>query len=179
MTSVHEVKEHVNCKHVQYCLWFRDFLTVNGEDILDVTFLRDEAWFHLSRYFHSHNSDVWSAFIPHEIMETPLHDQDFCVWCMMSQIWIIGFIFFEDTIISECYCELIQLPRFPSLSLREFYLWEAMKASVYKDSPCSHHHLKEAITIFIRNIPHAELVHVFANKIKWVNTCLSACRAHF
>jgi hypothetical protein len=39
ITSMHEVKEHENFKHVQYRKWFQEFLTASGEDILDVTFL--------------------------------------------------------------------------------------------------------------------------------------------
>jgi hypothetical protein len=49
----------------------------------------------------------------------------------------------------------------------------------YKDNPHSLQHLKEAIANFIRNIPHAELVYVFANKIKWKDACLQAHVAHF
>lgn len=52
----------------------RDFLTTNGKDILDITFLNDEVWFHSSMYINSQNSCVWSAFKPYEIMDTPLHD---------------------------------------------------------------------------------------------------------
>jgi len=40
-----------------------------------------------------------------------------------------------------------------------------MKSVVYKDNPCSVHDLKEAITYFIRNISHTELVQLFASKI--------------
>jgi hypothetical protein len=43
--------------------------------------------------------------------------------------------------------------RLPDLGSTDFYLWGAMKASVYKDNPRSLRHLKEAITYFIRNIP--------------------------
>jgi hypothetical protein len=54
-----------------------------------------------------------------------------------------------------------------------------MKASVYRDNPHSLSNLKEAISNFIRNIPHAELEHVFTNKIKREDASLQACGAHF
>jgi hypothetical protein len=77
----------------------------SGEDILDVKFFfANETWFHLSSYISSH---MWSATNPHEIKDTPLHDQKVGVWCAMSQNWIIGPMLFYDTIISECCCEMI------------------------------------------------------------------------
>jgi hypothetical protein len=44
---VNKVKEK-NVKRAEYCRWFRDVITDNGEGILAVTFFTDEAWFHLS-----------------------------------------------------------------------------------------------------------------------------------
>jgi hypothetical protein len=54
-----------------------------------------------------------------------------------------------------------------------------MKSAVYKENPHSLHDLKEAIMYLIRNISHTELVHVFTNKIKWVDACPLACGGHF
>jgi hypothetical protein len=77
------LKDRDNYKRVQYCRWFTDFLTANG-DVLDVTSFSDEAWFHSSVSENSLNSHVWSAVNPHAIQETPLHDQN--VWCMAHDI---------------------------------------------------------------------------------------------
>jgi hypothetical protein len=66
----------------------------------------------------------------------------------------------------------IRPPMSPDLSPPDFYLWGAMKVPVYKDNPHTLRRRKEAIANFIMNISHAELVRVFANEIKWVNTCL-------
>jgi hypothetical protein len=79
----------------------------NEEGIQHVTSASNEAWFHLSGYINYQNSHVWPAFNLHEIMETPLLDQKVDVWCTLSQNWVIGLIFFEDTIISEHHCQLI------------------------------------------------------------------------
>jgi hypothetical protein len=54
-----------------------------------------------------------------------------------------------------------------------------MKASVYKDTLNSIFHQKKAISNFIKNISHAELIYVFASKIKWVDACLKTCGDHF
>jgi hypothetical protein len=37
-------------------------------------------------------------------------------------------------------------------------MWEAIKALVYMDNPCSFRHMKKAITDFMRNNTEAELV---------------------
>jgi hypothetical protein len=65
ITLVHESKEKDNVKRVEYCQWFRDLITANGADILDVTFFTDEAWFHLSSYVNSQKSRVWLVTNPH------------------------------------------------------------------------------------------------------------------
>jgi hypothetical protein len=69
---------------------------------------------------------------------------------------------FSDQLISRDIWPL----RLPDLTPPDFYLWGAMRSAVYKDNPHSLCDLKEAITYFIRNISHIELVQVFANKIK-------------
>jgi hypothetical protein len=70
-------------------------------------------------------------------------------------------------------------PRSPDLNPPEFFLWEAMKASVYIENYHIFHHLKEDINHFIRNILHPALVRVFANKMKSLDACLQARCAHF
>jgi hypothetical protein len=85
-------------------------LPANGEDILDITFFTDEAWLHLSGYVNSQNSCVWSATNPHEIKDAPLHDQKVGVRGAISRNRIIGPLFFDDTVNSERYCEMILYP---------------------------------------------------------------------
>jgi len=54
-----------------------------------------------------------------------------------------------------------------------------MRSAVHKDSHHSLCDLKEAITCFIRNISHIELVQVFTDKMKWVDACLQDHGDHF
>jgi hypothetical protein len=82
----------------------------------------------------------------------------FCEWLISRGIWPLGL---------------------PDLGSPDFYLWGAMKASVYKDNPHSLSLFKEAISNFIRNIPHAELKHVLTNSIKTVDTSLQVYGSHF
>jgi hypothetical protein len=82
---------------------------------------------------------------------------------------------FGDRIISKDFWP----PRSPDLTSPDYYLWAAMKGTVYKDSPHTLLELKEAIENFIRNIPHVELSHIFTNKISRVVACLHARGGHF
>jgi hypothetical protein len=43
----------------------------------------------------------------------------------------------------------------------------------------THNELKTAITAYIRNISQADLLKVFADKIKRVQACIDACGHHF
>jgi hypothetical protein len=58
-------------KRAEYCWWFTDIITVNGEDILGVIFFSDDTWFQLSGYVNSQNSYTWSATNPCKINDTP------------------------------------------------------------------------------------------------------------
>jgi hypothetical protein len=93
-TAVHELKPGSSAKQVAYCKWFLDFLDHEGEDILDVTFFTDEAYFYLSGYINSQNSCVWCAHNPHAFHESLLHDEKIGVWVGMSRRRIVGPSFF-------------------------------------------------------------------------------------
>jgi hypothetical protein len=90
-TSLHELKEYDNCKLLQYCHWFKHFLAANGNNILDISLFSTEAWFPSPEDVNSQSSQMWSMHNQHHIIETPLH----------------GPIFFEDSMNSEYYCELV------------------------------------------------------------------------
>lgn len=85
----------------RYCTWFNRHL--NNNEILDLTFFTDEAWFHLSGYVNSQNYRTWGAQNPHIFVETVLHPQKVGVWIAISRRRIIGPIFFYDTINAERY----------------------------------------------------------------------------
>lgn len=88
-------------QRIQYCQWFNDNLNTN--DILNVTFMSDEAWFHLSGYINSQNYRTWATENPHHFVETSLHPAKIGVWVAMSRRRIIGPIFFNENINAERY----------------------------------------------------------------------------
>jgi hypothetical protein len=103
LSVVPQMKEIDHHSRVNYCTWFQNFLANEGEQILDVTFFTDEAWFHLSGYVNSQNNRLWSNENPHEFHQVPLHDQKVGVWCAISRMRIIGPIFFNGIINAELY----------------------------------------------------------------------------
>jgi hypothetical protein len=110
ITAVRELKPGDSAKRVAYCEWFLDFLDREGEDILDVTFFTDEAYFHLLGYINSQNSGVWCAHNPHAFHESPLHDEKMGVWVGVSRRRIVGPIFFSESLNSQRYCDNIVYP---------------------------------------------------------------------
>lgn len=101
---VQELKPSDNDKRLNYCHWFQRFINQNSEDILDVTFYTDEAWFHLGGYVNSQNTRLWSENNPRAIHEHSLHEAKIGVWVAVSRARIVGPIFFTNTVNSERYC---------------------------------------------------------------------------
>lgn len=88
-------------KRVNFCRWFNAHQ--RADEILDLSFYTDEAWFHLTGYVNSQNYRTWSAVNPHIFRETNLHPVKVGVWAGISRRRIIGPIFFEGTINGERY----------------------------------------------------------------------------
>ena len=75
---------------------------------------------------------------------------------------------FADRIVSKT----IWPPRSPVLSPPDFFLWVAMKNSVYSNNPHTIDELKMAITEYIRNVDRAILNTVYENTVRHVSKCL-------
>ena len=88
-------------RRLAYCRWIVNNLM--NDDLLNLTFFSDEAWFHLSGYVNSQNMRMWSTDNPHVFTETPLHAQKIGVWMAVSRRRIIGPIFFDFTVNAERY----------------------------------------------------------------------------
>lgn len=107
LTVVHELLPTDFQKRIDYCTWFNENL---NDDLLDISFFSDEAWFHLSGYVNSQNYRIWNAENPHVYRETPMHPIKIGVWIAMSRRRIIGPIFFQDNINAANYREHILEP---------------------------------------------------------------------
>jgi len=105
VTVIQELKPLDTHKRMAYCKWF---MNPFGEDdeLLDITWYSDEAWFHLSGYVNSLNTHKWATEHHHEIHEVPLHSEKTGVWCAISRRHIIGPIFFHETLNTAFYLEI-------------------------------------------------------------------------
>jgi hypothetical protein len=82
---------------------------------------------------------------------------------------------FADRIISKTICP----PRSLDLSPPDFFLWGALKNSMYLNSPYTIDELKMAITEYIWNVDCAILSTVFENTVQRVNKCMETGGGHF
>lgn len=107
ITMLHEIKLEDYSSRYDYCDWF---LEKFGRDIqmIPMMFFTDEAWFHLSGYVNAQNYRIWSTKNPHVFEETSLHPLKVGVWCAISQRRVIGPIFFEKSVDSDTYTNIIQ-----------------------------------------------------------------------
>ena len=88
-------------QRILYCQWFNEHL--NNNDLLDLTFFTDEAWFYLSGYVNSQNYRTWATENPYNFDEKDLHPLKIGIWIAISRRRIIGTIFFNETINAERY----------------------------------------------------------------------------
>lgn len=211
-------------KRVEYCQWFN--LNLRNDDMLDITFFSDEAWFHLSGYVNSQNFRIWSAENPHVFHETQLHPIKIGVWIAMSRRRIVGPIFFEETITARRYRAILEdfvnelhddelrtgyfqhdnasahtahdtreyisqfyddrvigfgrwPPRSPDLTPLDYFLFGHLKNMIYRNRMHTLEELKEAIRAAVNNITVEQLVNVFNNMKRRVDTCLNNNGTHF
>ncbi len=77
------------------------------DNVLSNVWISDEAYFCLSGTVNKQNMRFWGLENPHVVHEQPLHDVKVLVWCAMSEHGIIGPYFFDGTVNSERYREML------------------------------------------------------------------------
>ena len=85
----------------------------------------------------------------------------------------------DDVFANRIISRTIWPRRSPDLSPPDFFLWGAMKSSVYLINPHTIGDLKMAVTEYIWNVDHAVLNMVFENTVWHVNKCLETGGGHF
>jgi hypothetical protein len=102
----------------RYCRWFQESVA-NGILDPELLFFSDEAWFTLKGNVNSLNNIYWCSKNSPVVPEVHSHDPKVGVWCAVSARKVIGPVFFEETINSYRYVELILLPFFQGLTEEE------------------------------------------------------------
>jgi hypothetical protein len=85
----------------------------------------------------------------------------------------------DDVFANKIISTTIWPPITPDLSPPDFFLWGAMKNSVYSSNPHTVDDLKVAITEYIRNVDSSILNTVLENTVRRVNKCLEAGGGQF
>jgi hypothetical protein len=91
-TVIHALQPHDSVSMLRFCSWFLQSV-IKGEIDPRLTFLSDEARFHLQGYINMQNNRYWSSKNPHLTHEAPLHPVKVGVWCALSARRIVGPVF--------------------------------------------------------------------------------------
>lgn len=118
ITLVQKILPRDHNSRMQYCNFFQENL--NNDDVLDLSFFSDEAWFYLSGYVNKQNYRTWSVVNPHNIIEVPLHPVKVGIWLAVSRRRIIGPIFFHNTINGQRYRQQLLEPFLEQVHPEEF-----------------------------------------------------------
>jgi hypothetical protein len=89
-----------------------------------------------------------------------------------KRVFLVEYVFGEG----NRYTDLVQETMLKN-SQKHLYLIAA-KSADYLDRPHTLNELKNAITVYIRNISQADLQKMFGNKIKLVQACMDDARGH-
>lgn len=122
---LHALHEDDYDRRLQFC----ELFLVRNE--ADPNFWRsilwtDEASFKLNGHVNRHNCVYWSDTNPHEVMEKDLNVPGLNVWGGISSIGLIGPYFFEGTVTSAAYLEMMQNFAVPEMENNHIgnFIWQ-------------------------------------------------------
>ena len=90
----------------------------SSSHLMHLTF-SDEAHFILDGSVNRHNCRYWSTDNPHWYHEQPLHSERTTVWAAISTSKVFGPFFFDNSINSDRYLEMLKSEFYPTLSKTE------------------------------------------------------------
>lgn len=77
--------------------------------------ISDEAHFYLNKTVNKQNCRYYATENPQQIVEEPLHSERVTVWCGVAEWGIVGPYFFQGTINTERYLEMLKTFLIPEL----------------------------------------------------------------
>jgi hypothetical protein len=108
---VQELKQPDYAARIRCCNW----LLQN----VQLLFMTDKVWFHVSGYANAQNVRIWRDENPNSIQQVPLHSEKVGVWCSLSPRRITGPIFSHETMNCDHYLNDILNPFFNQLTAAE------------------------------------------------------------
>jgi hypothetical protein len=67
-----------------------------------------EAYFTNKSCTKAQTTRIWAAENPHELHQVPIHTEKIGLWCAISRRRTIGPIFFDPTVTSAVYADIVQ-----------------------------------------------------------------------
>ena len=108
-------------RRVQFCETFLDFY--DGDfAFVDRILWSDEATFKLNGHLNRHNCIYWATENPQVILENEVNLPGLTVWCGIHSGGIVGPYFYEGTVTSESYLEMLRGWLWPQIQDRNFIL---------------------------------------------------------
>ena len=103
----HQLFDDDKATRVTMCNEFQQRIAAD-ENFLNRLCFSDEATFHLSGRVNRHNCVFWDTSNPHAVQEVPIKSPGITVWCGLFCDQIIGPFFFESTVTSKSYKEMLE-----------------------------------------------------------------------
>ena len=116
----HVIKEHDYAKRLGFAQWFLSLRDSTEQFMI----FSDEAYFYLTLPNNKQNNRYWSDSAQEYGIEVPLKDKKVLVWCAISSVRVFGLYFFESTVNSTNYLEMI----------RTFFIPRVKKSRDYEKS---------------------------------------------
>ena len=114
---VQPLKEEDLGKRVEACQALLDLLD-DKPDALEDIMMTDESIFTLDNTISPQNKRHWSKTRPSRVQQQPLQPSRVHVWCEMTQSFVVGPYFFDESVTSESYIEMLETFLYPELQRR-------------------------------------------------------------
>lgn len=112
---VHEIKPNDKRLRLDFAVDILNRIDENPNYLNNVLFT-DESTFHVNGVVNRHNCRIWGSEKPREIVQHQRDSPKVNVWCGLMNDRIVGpFIFCENTINGDIYCEMLELYVFPQV----------------------------------------------------------------
>ncbi len=113
----HVIEEHDYAKRLSFAQWFLSLRKSTEQFMI----FSDEAYFYLTLPNNKQNNRYWDVSSNGYGIEVPLNDQKVLVWCAISSTRTFGPYFFESTVNSTNYLEMIRTFFIPKVSKTQDY----------------------------------------------------------
>ena len=101
-------------RRLEYCEWFESKMR-DDEAFAGKVVWSDEPQFKLNGTVNRHNCVYWSSENPHIHLEKHVNLPGVTVWCGLSSRGLIGPFFFEGTVTSALYLDMLQTSILPAI----------------------------------------------------------------